>query len=399
MPLPLRNLRGSIWRRRSAVLLAAMFLATLPLQAQHFSVALTFNGNTSPNGDLIIDNNGVLYGTTSNGGTNLEGSIYQLDSTTNGFTSLYSFMDGNDQAFPMAGVVRDAAGNLYGTNTGGNNGNEYGVIFKLDTSNHISVLHTFTGGSDGADPNGLLMDKSGALYGTAFGGGDENGDGTVFEFSQLARPHRFNLLYTFTGGLDGSGPDGGLVTDSTGAFFGTTSSGGKYHAGVLFRITRNFFAENYYFTGGNDGGDPVGRLLLDSAGYLYGAARSGGAGASTGGYGTLFKFNTQNGEYAVLYRFSGGSDGRAPNGSLIMDSAGLLYGTTFGDPSRSKYGTVYKFDPVSGKIITLYSFKNQNDGAFPNGGLVMDKSGNLYGTTTVSNGGAGAGTLFKITPN
>ncbi len=287
---------------------------------------------------------------------------------------------------PYENVIRDSAGNFYGTTAfGGTYG--LGVVFRIDSSGHETVLHSFAGGTDGAYPNSLTPDAAGNLYGTTSGGGASSA-GTVFE---IARAGQESILYTFTGGTDGGSPQANVVLDSSGNLYGTTSSGGTFAAGVVFKLDAAGHEKVLYtFTGGNDGSYPA-AVMRDSSGNLCGVTQYGGA----AGAGVVFEVET-TGSQTVLYTFTGGTDGGYPFGELIRDSAGNLYGTAqYGGASGA--GVVFKVDPSDNETV-LYSFSGGNDGAIPIAGLVRDSAGNFYGTT-FSGGTGQVGVVFELSPS
>ena len=209
----------------------------------------------------------MLYGTTSNGGTANAGVVYRVQSAGHE-TVLYSFMGGSDGANPYAGVICGSAGNLYGTTYGGGPTGA-GVVYRVNGSGYESVLYGFTGGVDGGNPvGGLILDSAGNLYGTTSGGGSA-GAGVVFKLD--ATGHE-TVLYSFTGGADGGYPCAGVTLDSAGDLYGITTGGGSTGAGVVFKLDAGGQETVLYsFTGGSDGGYPfLGGLILDSAGNLYG---------------------------------------------------------------------------------------------------------------------------------
>jgi len=314
------------------------------------------------------------------------------------FKLLHSFTDRPDGSEPFAGLIRDKAGNLYGTTyVGGTDG--AGTVFKVDTAGAETVLYSFTGGADGGFPlGGLLRDAKGVLYGTTRSGGDL-GNGTVFRLAGTKE----TVLHSFSVEPDGAEPAGGLVRDDAGNLYGTTVSGGAFASGIVFRIDRtgvetvlyNFCSE------GNcaDGATPAAGVIRDAAGNLYGTTVHGGA--SVLGNGTVFKLDT-NGVETVLHSFSGGEDGGSPQAALVRDAAGNLYGTTtFGGDlncnSALGCGTVFKLD-TNLKEIVLHAFTGGNDGALLFGSLVLDAAQNLYGTAEI-NGPAGYGTVFRLSKN
>jgi uncharacterized repeat protein (TIGR03803 family) len=381
-----------------AVMLVLGLLAVPSAQAQTFTVLYSFTG--SPDGEypynygsLLMDGSGNLYGTTQRGGTNKCGygcgTVFEVDASGNE-TVLYSF-NAIDGASPYAGLIRDADGNLYGTTDGGG-GYGAGAAFKLDTSGGETVLHRFGYESgDGTNPvAGLILDAKGNLYGTTSGGGAHS-YGTVYKLSKTGKE---TVLYSFdwTGGAT---PLAGLIEDAQGNLYGTTSAGGSgyKHTGTVFKLSKSG-VETVLHSFGNreaDGQTPEAGLISDADGNLYGTTVYGGGNP---GSGTVFKVS-KTGKEKVLYTFTGGADGSLPVAGVIRDEQGNLYGTTerggdFGP------GTVFKVD-TSGKETVLYSFTGGSDGASPYAGLILDASGNLYGTTPIG-GAYGYGVVFKLTP-
>jgi uncharacterized repeat protein (TIGR03803 family) len=281
-------------------------------------------------------------------------------------------------------VIRDAAGNLYGTTyNGGTTG--YGVVYKLDTTGHETVLYSFTGGADGGYPSaGVVGDSAGNLYGTTFSGGTANA-GVVFRLDQTGHE---TVLYSFTGGADGSGPYAGVIRDSAGNLYGTTYYGGAAVLGVVYKLdTTGHETVLHAFTGVADGSGPQAGVIRDPAGNLYGTTRSAG----TAGGGIVYKLDT-TGHETVLYNFTRGSD---PLAGVIRDSSGNLYGTT-ANGGTANAGVVYKLDPTGHETV-LYSFSGGADGSSPYAGVIRDSAGNVYGTTN-QGGTKGTGAVFKITP-
>lgn len=357
-------------------------------QARTFKVLHSFTGSdgANPAGRLIEDADGNLYGTSINGGANGKGTVFKL--TARGKESvLYSFTGGNDGGSPNGGVIRDASGNFYGTAPSGGASN-HGVIFRLTRRGREIVLHSFVGQPDGADPNrGLVADADGNLYGTTSGGGADD-DGTVFRVTPRGRE---TVLDSFGGSVDGISPEAGLFIDARGNLFGTTTFGGVSNFGTVFElpVRNNIDTVLYAFTGSGDGANPVGGVVRDAAGNLYGTTGLGGR----DGAGTVFKL-TPRGKESVLYSFRIG-DGYLPETALIIDDNGNLYGTTVGGGAHNA-GTVFEVTPA-GREILLHSFTGGNDGGGPNGALLMDSSGNIYGTAN-SGGASGDGVVFEISP-
>jgi len=251
------------------------------------------------------------------------------------------------------------------------------------------VLHNFTGGADGGDPyGGVILDSKGNVFGTASEGGDAN-NGVVFKIDTSGHE---TVLYSFSGGADGGGPLGSLIRDSSGDLYGTTSGGGTDNAGVVFKVDPSGHETVVYsFTGGADGGYPLGGLVRDASGNFYGATNGGGA----SGAGVVFKLDP-SGHQTVLYTFTGGVDGGYPAWvTLARDSAGNLYGTTNGGGTDNA-GVVFKVD-TSGREKVLYSFTGGDDGGYPYAGVILGPEGELYGTTPFG-GPANVGVVFEIKP-
>ena len=399
------------------------------------TVLYTFTGGSdgaNPNAGVIFDSSGALYGTTVYGGAFNTGTVYKLIPQGQRWTRtvLHSFAEsppagtaGTDGVNPFAGVIFDSSGALYGTTVfGGNSGN--GTVYKLTpptdggTLWNETVLYNFTGGADGANPsNGsLIFDSSGALYGGTINGGN-SGNGTVYKLTPPAgggTPWNETVLYNFTAGADGRYGSSSLIFDSGGALYGTAGGGGKGN-GTVYKLTPPAsgtvwnLTVLYAFAGNNiDGALPsYAPLIFDSSGALYGTTRSGGpCQGCGGGYGTVYKLTPPaNGmplgtpwTETVLHFFTSGADGSEPDGGVILDRSGALYGTT----SSGGYGTVFKLTPsASGNpwtMTVLHNFSSAPDGANPYSGLIFDRHDGLYGTTrsggSVSNGGNG--TVFRV---
>jgi uncharacterized repeat protein (TIGR03803 family) len=312
------------------------------------------------------------------------------------FTLLHQFRSGPDGINPEAGVVLDAKGNLYGT-TLNDGAFASGTVFKVSPAGNERVLYSFTGiNGDGAFPffGSLVRDSTGNLYGTTESGGifDQScpfGCGIVFKVDASGNE---TVLYRFTGtSEDGTQPWFGLVRNSTGTLYGSIPFGGTFGGGSIFKITpAGNEAVLYDFEGSNDGGFPEGSLLLDAKGDVYGTTSSGGSSFEEG---TVFKV-AANGKETVLYSFTGGTDGGDPGAGLIRDPAGNLYGTTQVGGTAG-FGTVFKLN-LHGQETVVYSFTGGADGAAPFGGsLVRDSAGNLYGVTSAG-GDSGFGVVFEI---
>ncbi|HEV2379439.1 MAG TPA: choice-of-anchor tandem repeat GloVer-containing protein [Terriglobia bacterium] len=387
--------------------MAVISLAQTRSTAPSYSVLYNFTGGAdgaNPYAGLVADGVGNLYGTTSAGGdlTGCSGYgcgvAFKLDPSGKE-TVLNTFSGGADGSSPEAGLIRGASANLYGTTFGGG-AYGAGVVFKLDSSGNETVLYAFTGGADGANPQaGLVADEAGNFYGTTDWGGNLSacsgfgGCGTVFKLEASGTE---TALYTFNGGADGFAPYGGLVRDTAGNLYGTTAYGGAgcEFCGVVFQVTPSGNETVLYtFTGGADGSSPADEVLIrDRAGNLYGTTVSGGdlSGCGGSGCGVVFKLD-RSGNETVLYAFTGGADGANPYTGLVGDGVGNFYGTTaFGGESDD--GVVFKQDR-SGKYSVLHTF-NGADGVNPPGRLLLYK-GSLYGTT-YGGGTYGAGVVFKV---
>jgi uncharacterized repeat protein (TIGR03803 family) len=370
-------------------------LAASPACAQPakstFRVVFDFFGNASganPFAGLIQDAAGNLYGTTNAGGTNGAGAVFKL--APDGSESvLYSFANGSDGGIPDANVILDAQGNLYGTTTSGGIADcNCGVVFKIDTGGHESVLHAFQGGADGAiSYGGLVMDADGNLYGTTFNGGGTCDCGIVFK---LAPDGKETILHAFEGGTDGANPYSSLLLDKRGDLTGTTYQGGTAcHCGTVFKLHGRKESVLYAFTGGADGGFPQTSLVQDKQGNLYGTTKFNGAFSS----GTVFKL-APDGTETVIHAFSAGADGAAPFAGLVADKDGNLYGTTQAGGVKNA-GTVFKVAPDGSAESVLYAFTGGADGDQPFAALFLGAKNELYGT--VSQGGTnGFGDAFTV---
>jgi uncharacterized repeat protein (TIGR03803 family) len=388
-----------------AIVLLSALAAAPTAQAKSYKVLYNFTGGSDGGypdyGSLVEDKAGDLYGTTWEGGSSDHyGTVFKV--TSSGTENvLYSFTGGADGGYPVAGLV--LSGNtLYGiTSYGGNNacydGYAYGcgVAFEVNIKTGTeTVLHTFTGGSDGGYPKaGLVQDRKGNLYGTTSDGGANSYFGTVFEVDPKTKKE--TVLHSF-GDNDGDYPTSGLTLDPTEkVLFGTALEGGSNGAGVVFSLAIRTRTYNvlYNFTGGSDGGGPWGTLALDPEGNLYGTTNSGGASHA----GTVFEVVPRTKKETVLYSFKDeGGDGVPPDSGVIRDKKGNLYGTTSYGGDEGGEGTVFEVVPNTKTETVLHSFDG-SDGELPVCGLIQDSKGNLYGTT-YEGGSYGAGVVWEITP-
>ncbi len=355
----------------------------------------------NPNGGLVQDADGNLYGTTYGGGANGaseggDGTAFEIAAGTATITTLASF-NGMDGQNPLTGLVLDAAGNLYGTTEFGGAGytgpdTGFGTVFEIAKgSGTITTLANFDGGSP---TGGLVQDAAGNLYGTAVDDGTYD-DGTVFEIAKGSGTITTLANFDYT---DGAGPKGGIVLDAAGNLYGTTEYGGGGGYGTVFEIVKGT-ATITALASFNSADGPDGGLVLDTAGNLYGTTGFGGA----YGDGTVFEVAHESGTITTLASFNG-ADGVGPWGGLVQDAEGNLYGTTDGGLGctgsvETGDGTLFEIAHGSGTITTLASFDGA-DGASPNGSLLLDTAGNLYGTTAAGGAGysdtfPGLGTVFE----
>ncbi len=390
--------------------------ATQTTQAATLKVIYTFTGQNdgaTPYAGLTMDRLGNLYGTTSAGGTGY-GTVFELKRSGSSwtFSTIYTFAGGSDGAGPRARVVIGPDGALYGaTFQGGGAGcgmTGCGTVFRLACNTAVcswkeTVLHRFTGSTDGAEPLGdLVFDRAGNIYGTAALGGLPQGCGglgcgTVFQLSHSNANWTLSTLHEFGSGSDGTYPNGGVIFDPSGNLYGTTYSGGANNDGAVFQLTPSGsgWTENvlYNFQDLLDGQGPDAGLIFDASGNLYGTTVLGGAGAG----GTVFELTPSNGnwQFQVLYSLTGI---QGPISNLSEDAAGNLYGTTFQDGAYL-LGSGFKLTPSNGswKYSSLHDFTGGNDGQFPLSNLIFDASGHLYGTSA-SGGENNLGVVVQITP-
>jgi uncharacterized repeat protein (TIGR03803 family) len=396
--------------------LAGMLMLTvsalLPAQAQTFTVLYSFPGfsgdGLGPLGYLVQDAAGNLYGTTFEGGTGTEGTVFKINNSKKE-TVLVNFNSSNG-SFPNSGLILDRDGNLYGPAKEGPGG--AGVLFKVSPKGEEKLLYAFEGCLDChrlRGPQGALsMDSAGNLYGAVDAGGHTGVGcppydcGALFKLDTHGKLH---TLYAFSGD-DGDNPAGPLLQDSAGNLYGTAQYGGDIACpiapgqgcGTVYKLdTAGKFTVLYTFTGGSDGGLPGSALVMDKANNLYGVA-AGGNGNCEGGCGVIFKLSPA-GDLTVLHTFTGAADGDYPNDPLAIDAKGNLYGTTAGEfiSNDSPFGSVFELT-ASGKFIVLHNLNGATDGQTPFSGPIRDAAGNLYGTAFAGGeGGLGNGTVFKVT--
>jgi uncharacterized repeat protein (TIGR03803 family) len=417
-----------------AVAILLIVTASQRMEAQTFITLHGFRGpdGAAPTAGLTMDAAGNLYGTTYYGGSAGYGMVFKLVHTGSNWIEqpLYSFpsyQSGNDGAEPYAGVTIGPDGNLYGTTTRGGGSAAHGTVFKLSPPASVcksalcpwteTILYRFSGGSDGNSPSGSVVFGSGGnLYGTTEVGGDSScgsgeGCGVVFKLTRLGSGWTETVLHAFSGSPDGINPVSSLVFDQAGNLYGTTNNGGlelscnPYGCGTVFQLTPSssgWIETILYAFGEGDGALPQGGLVLDSSGNLYGTTAYGPVGD-----GTVFELTPSGGQwtYTLLYSLMSEQSGiQGPLGTLTMDAAGKLYGTTFqggdvGGTCGYGCGTVFKLVPSAGAWVysLLYEFTGGNDGAIPYDGVILDRNSNLYGTTSAA-GAGGHGVVFEITP-
>jgi uncharacterized repeat protein (TIGR03803 family) len=386
------------------------------------TVLYSFTGGSdgdAPEGGLTLDSAGNIYGTTHVGGASNSGVIFRLTRNGNGGWTeivLHSFAGSPDGAAPIAPVAIDSNGDIFGTTSYG--GSNYGIAFELTESSGSwteNILHTFSNGTDGSYPGGLLLGKDRNLYGAASGGG-ASGNGLVFKLSPASgNSWNESLLYTFTGSSDGSEPVS-LLFDADGNLFGTTDGGGtgascgipNSGCGTVFELVPQAGAwkETTLYDFANPQPDGIGISpsvnMFDSEGNLYGITYSGGTGTCAEGCGTAFELSPeQNGKWKLTneYNFVGFSDDAAfPVGGLMFGQDGSIYGSSSTGGPTELNGSIFKLNSSAGgkwKLTTVYGFPF-SDGAAPYTSLLPDGLGNYYGTT--SYGGAyDLGAVIKLT--
>ena len=426
-------------RLRAAALALALIceltmVITRPAQAQTLAVLHDFtsggDGSFSTAG-LTLDSAGNFYGTTAAGGYASVnclygcGTVFKLTRKHSSWvlTPIYSFTGGNDGTTPEARVLFGPDGLLYGTTTGdsslGGTGSATAFRVSLPTTpcktvlcrGEETVLYRFTGSMDGSGPGwgDLAFDQAGNLYGTTSDGGS-NGHGSVYELPPSDGSWTETILYSFTGGGDGSQPESGVIFDHAGNLYGTTLFGGAGARGTVFQLTPSGsgWTEKVLHSFGSSGSGPYGGLIFDPSGNLYGTIQTADMGQ---GNGTVFMLTPSGGDWTLttLYRFPPGFT--YPYARLTMDAAGSLYGTTsyfFGPASylggQGSEGSVFKlaFSTGSWNYNDLHDFDGGHDGGGPFGSVILDPNGNVYGTGT--SGGTvlycsgGCGVVWEITP-
>jgi len=416
--------RTAAMRAAITVLSGVVICASPTLYAQQYSVLHSFTGGADgsiPLGGMAIDATGTIYGVT-NGELGSHGTVYRLNPHNGGFVlnTLYTFTGGNDGSTPVT-VIIGPDGALYGS-TGGGGQSGLGVIFRLQPPPTFcatvscpwteTVLYNFMpGGIDAAYPAGqLAFDASGALYGTGeSGGGDLTcgpnlGCGAIFKLTRSGNQWTESVLYGFQqNGVAGYLPLSGVTLDASGNLYGTTAAGGPntgctngYGCGTAYELTASGSIKALYgFNGSTSGGKPLAGLTFDHSGNLLGATFEGGSQLG----GTVFELSPagNNWNFNLVYSlYSNG--GYGPFWNLTMDPAGNFYGTTSTD-GPAQAGNVFQLTPTDGgwQYNDIHNFQQDNNGWDPEGGVVVDAAGNVYGTTAFG-GSDSRGTIWEITP-
>jgi uncharacterized repeat protein (TIGR03803 family) len=342
-----------------------------------------------PVSDVAVDSSGDVYGVTPYGGQSNFGAVFKIDPARQEVL-LHTFTGGSDGAYPSGIIYDESTGNIFGmTSEGGNGSNCFsgcGVVYRLSPDGIETVLHNFDV-TDGIAPVGkLVRDESGTLYGVSSQGG-AFGYGALF---RLKASGDFAVLHSFAY-HDGAYPASGPIQDGAGNLYGTTEAGGGYDGGVVYKIAAIGDSTStvvHTFTGGSDGSGPKGGLALDDHGNLYGAAYFGG----DRGYGVVYKISPHE-KFRTLYSFTDGADGASPAGDLI-EAGGKLYGTVYRGGAFDD-GAVFEITK-SGTETVLHSFAGGGGGIYPYSGVTLGPNRFLYGVTSLGGHGVGLGTAFRL---
>ncbi len=385
-----------------SVALAVVICCPNQILAQTLETICVFQGGEAGQWPTEIAQGptGPIYGTSEAGGKENDGTLFEV--TSKGEEIVLHSFNGEDGDTPYE-ITASKSGYLYGITV---YGHTYGTVFR-SKARRLTVLYNFTGPPDGAFPYGrLLADQKGILYGTTGQGGTgtcAGGCGTVFSIDSTGHEA---TLYNFTG-PDGAYPTAGLIADRKGNFYGTTGGGGSNYScsggcGTVFELdARKRLKVLHNFNGGNDGNTPFAELYRDSAGNLFGTTLGGGPLNN----GVIFEV-TSSGRYRVLHKFKGIPDGAVGAGPLSSAPDGSLYGVTDNGGAECTEqsdgcGTIYRIDS-SGKYSVVHRFNGVTDGAGPQGALVIDTKGRIYGVTTegpwdgCEESHSGCGTIWKL---
>jgi uncharacterized repeat protein (TIGR03803 family) len=351
----------------------------------------------NPDTQLLQGLDGAFYGTTVAGGTNGAGTLFKINGDGTGFMVLYHFKTNNaDGRWPEDALIQGPDGTLYGTTLRGGFSDD-GTVYSIhpDGSGYTQ-LHQFNSfASEGRTPSGSLTpDGAGSLYGVTHCGGN-GGYGTLFMIGLDGK--NYSIVRHFGGSSDGQWPSGQLLLGPDAAWYGTTYTGGSNNFGTVFKIRGDGtgYTQLHSFFGTNDGDVPCDALVLDAAGMLYGTTAAGGSNS----VGTVFTLSTNGTGFAVLHTFvTNGVDGASPAGGLLLGNDGTLYGLTEAGGTNNA-GSVFELNTTGNDYALLHNFQtNGADGTAPGSGLLQGANGALYGTTQ-QGGTNGAGTVFSINPD
>ena len=371
---------------------AAALLIVAPAQAIYqplYSFGSGLSAPGSPNAG-VIKSGSLLYGMTRVGGTFNRGIIFKFDTTTSTFTPVHNFGGVTPSGSWPHGNLIQSGTNLYGLTSGLLSSNN-GTLFRFDTStNTHTVLHGFSGATDGATPYGTPLLSGNIVYGLTSAGGTSGG-GTLFSYN--TGTSAYTILHHFAGGAtDGGKPMGSLVMSGT-KLYGMSEDGGTANQGTMFQYdtANQSFSLLHSFTGGiSDGSSPQGSLLVAGT-KLYGTTNGGGAYSK----GTLFEFDTQSSTYDMLHNFGANVfQPETPNDSLVMVNNRLYGMSQYGGTVNPYDGTVFEFDPATETTTVLHAFGTPPDGESPNGSLFFDGS-KFYGMTEYG-GASGTGMIFSL---
>ena len=394
-----------LFTRRAAHALGAICLSGLCVAASHAQANITtiasftgiYSNGANPYGSVTLDGSGNLYGTTFSGGTAGNGTVFRIDKGSSTVTTIASFSGSNGTSYganPFAGVTLDSDGNIFGTTTAGVSASTYGTVYEIAKgSTKINTIASFNK-TNGASPYaGVTFDGSGNLFGTTASGGTNN-LGTVYEI--LKGTSTINTIASFAGS-NGSNPSA-LIFDSSGNLYGTTRAGtGNSIGGTIFEIAKGtttistlaFFAAEAARSGLIQGSGPTAGVTLDGSGNLFGTTYDGGR----AGVGTVFELVKGSSAVTILSSFDD-YNGAGPYGGVAIDGAGNLFGATRSASNGNAFGSVYKIASGS-KTIQVLGYFYGNNGADPYGTVILDSSGNLFGTTQ-SGGAPGRGNVFGL---
>lgn len=402
---------AGICHRLAAGFLATAFVVLLAtaVQAQTLHVLHTFTGGADgyePYAGVTLDQQGRIYGTAISGGIHDSGVVFRLAREGEGWSlsPIYSFGSQNNDGYnPTARVLFGPGGLLYGTTSGGGTGKS-GTVFSLQPPATAckaalcpwleTILYNFTGAADGGDPlyGDLTFDQAGNIYGTTATGGS-SGEGAVFKLTRSGNGWTESVIYNFTGGSDGGIPVSGVIFDSAGNLYGTTSEGGSDFSGTVYELspTQSGWSETTLYMFGKYGSGSGG-LVMDAHGNLFGVT-----GGFQGGVTVAFELTPQNGSWSFTPLQNFGNEYIGAVAGLTFDYHGNLYGA-LPTMDGSFTGEIFRLTPSGNQWLysDFYTFDGSTSGT-PLGGVTFDASGNLYGTG-LSGGSDFDGTVWEITP-